>query len=311
MEVVDTSMFRSLNLPGYSEIDLTFPVNAIGKKLSEINPQYFHIATEGPMGIAARRWIKKKGFSFTTSYHTNLPEYSKMLYKIPESWIWKYVRWFHSPSHQVLVPTPTVINTLDSKGFQNLKLWSRGIDPDLFPQPNAPLIPKNDPKSHALLYVGRVSKEKNIETLCELSKKPDFEVWIVGDGPYKSTLEKKYSSAGVRFFGAIKHDELAPYFQSADVFVFPSKTDTFGIVMIESMACGTPVAAYPVQGPIDVVEHQVSGFLDEDLEIAIYEALKLSKTSVENYGKQFTWEKCAKTFIETLVPSGFQLKDEP
>ena len=297
-------MFRSLNLPGYSEIDLSFPITTIGKKLSQINPQYFHIATEGPMGIAARRWIKKKGLSFTTSYHTNLPEYSKMLYKIPESWIWKYVRWFHSPSHSVLVPTPTVINTLESKGFQNLKLWSRGFDPNQFPQPNATLIPKNNSESHALLYVGRVSKEKNIETLCELSKNSKFEVWIVGDGPYKSALEKKYSSSGVRFFGAIKHDQLAPYFQSADVFVFPSKTDTFGIVMIESMACGTPVAAYPVQGPIDVVEHQVSGYLDEDLEIAIDGALKLPKSSVEDYGKNFTWEKCAKTFIETLIPSG-------
>ena len=297
-------MFRSLNLPGYSEIDLSFPITTIGKKLSQINPQYFHIATEGPMGIAARRWIKKKGLSFTTSYHTNLPEYSKMLYKIPESWIWKYVRWFHSPSHSVLVPTPTVINTLESKGFKNLKLWSRGIDPNLFPQPNATLIPKNNSESHALLYVGRVSKEKNIETLCELSKNSKFEVWIVGDGPYKSALEKKYASSGVRFFGAIKHDQLAPYFQSADVFVFPSKTDTFGIVMIESMACGTPVAAYPVQGPIDVVEHQVSGYLDEDLEIAIDGALKLPKSSVEDYGKNFTWEKCAKTFIETLIPSG-------
>ena len=302
-------MFRSLNLPGYNEIDLSFPINSIGKKLSSIDPTYFHIATEGPMGIAARRWIKKNGYAFTTSYHTNLPEYSKMLYKIPESWIWKYVRWFHSPSHQVLVPTPTVINTLDSKGFQNLKLWSRGIDPSLFPQPNADLISKNNPEAKALLYVGRVSKEKNIETLCKLSKNSDFEVWIVGDGPYKSTLEKKYSSSGVRFFGAIKHDKLAPYFQSADVFVFPSKTDTFGIVMIESMACGTPVAAYPVQGPIDVVEHRVSGFLDEDLEIAILEALKLSTESVESYGRNFTWEKCAKTFIETLVPKEINFED--
>jgi glycosyltransferase involved in cell wall biosynthesis len=296
-------MFRSFSLPGYSEIDLSFPIKAIGQKLAEIKPAYIHIATEGPMGIAARRWIIKNNYQFTTSYHTNLPEYSKLLYKIPESWIWKYVKWFHSGSKNVLVPTQTVINTLDGHGFKNLKLWSRGIDASLFPQPSASPINKINPNLKALLYVGRVSKEKNLDILCELADNKNYECWIVGDGPYKSTLEKKYTSTQVRFFGAIEHKSLAPFYQSADVFVFPSKTDTFGIVMIESMACGTPVAAYPVQGPIDVVANGISGALNNNIEQAIQSALKLPKDPIMSYAKQFTWERCASTFIETIVPT--------
>ena len=181
-----------------------------------------------------------------------------------------------------------------------MKVWTRGIDPNIFSDhiKTENILPKNK-KAKVLLYVGRVSKEKNLSELCNIAKDSDYECWIVGDGPYLNTLKNEFSEH-VQFFGAIDHEKLTKYYKSADIFVFPSLTDTFGLVLIESMSCGTPVAAYPVKGPIDIVKQGVSGSLNKDLLSAIKEAQDIPRSNVANYGKKFTWENCAQIFLETL-----------
>ncbi|MAU65207.1 MAG: alpha-mannosyltransferase [Dehalococcoidia bacterium] len=298
--LIEPSQFRSISLIGYPDVQVTFPFSSLPKKLSQIDPDYIHIATEGPLGLIARNWAIKNHKSFTTSYHTNLAEYAWELYKIPTYPILNYMKWFHSKSSHVLVPTNSIYNYLESKKFSNLKVWTRGIDPNIFSDhiKTENILPKNK-KAKVLLYVGRVSKEKNLSELCNIAKDSDYECWIVGDGPYLNTLKNEFSEH-VQFFGAIDHEKLTKYYKSADIFVFPSLTDTFGLVLIESMSCGTPVAAYPVKGPIDIVKQGVSGSLNKDLLSAIKEAQDIPRSNVANYGKKFTWENCAKIFLETL-----------
>ena len=292
---LDPSYFNYINCPGYPEVKLALPRN-IGKCITNIAPDYIHIATEGPVGFAARCWLDTKGYIYNTSYHTKFPEFLKQLYGIPEWLTYKYVRWFHKHSGKVLTTTETMVRELQSHGFKsNIVSWTRGVDrekltPSMRPLRGMGLKPR-------VLYVGRVSREKNLEALCKLEDK--YYIQIVGDGPELERLRKRYPKAV--FFGYRQGHELADLYASAEVFAFPSKTDTFGIVIIEAMSLGTPVSAYPVPGPQDIITQGVTGFMDADLETAIDRCLTLDRSKVEQHSKCWTWQACWNIFKQNLV----------
>lgn len=292
---IDPSMFFHFSALGYPEVKISIPFN-VGKIVEQINPDYIHIATEGPVGWAVRRYCNKKGYNYNTSYHTKFPEFLKEIYGIPESLTYSYVKWFHQDSKKVLTTTQTMVNELKSNGFTSDVIpWTRGVDKEIFSH-----IKREETNYYTILYVGRVSKEKGIDDLCKINFGIlTVKIQIVGDGPYRKELETKYPE--VEFVGYKKGKELAQYYRNADVLCFPSRTDTFGIVMIESMSMGTPVAAYPVAGPIDVIEQGVTGFMNEDLEDAIGACLYLERDDVEKHSKKWTWENCWKIFKNNLV----------
>ena len=288
-------MFFNFSALGYPEVKISIPWQ-IDKKIRAINPDYIHIATEGTLGLAVLCWCKKHNINFSTAYHTKFPEFLKEIYGIPESITYKYVRWFHKNSKKVLTTTQTMVDELKSNGFTDDVIpWTRGVDTEIFSD-----ITREDTNYYTILYVGRVSKEKGIDDLCKINYSMlDFKIQIVGDGPYRKELETKYPN--VEFVGYKKGKELAQYYRNADVLCFPSRTDTFGIVMIESMSMGTPVAAYPVAGPIDVIEQDVTGFMDEKLDLAILNCLLIDRDGVEEHSKKWTWENCWKIFENNLV----------
>lgn len=291
---IDPSMFFHFSALRYPEVKISIPFN-VGKIVEQINPDYIHIATEGPVGWAVRRYCNKKGYNYNTSYHTKFPEFLKEIYGIPESLTYSYVRWFHQDSKKVLTTTQTMVNELKSNGFTSDVIpWTRGVDKEIFSH-----IKREETNYYTILYVGRVSKEKGLDDLCKINYVEDCKIQIVGDGPYRKELETKYPH--VEFVGYKKGKELAQYYRNADVLCFPSRTDTFGIVMIESMSMGTPVAAYPVAGPIDVIEQGLTGFMNEDLELAIWDCLYLERDAVEKHSKKWTWENCWKIFKDNLV----------
>jgi glycosyltransferase involved in cell wall biosynthesis len=285
--------FLHFSCPGYAEVKLALPWN-IGKKIEEISPDYIHIATEGPIGMFARFYLDKRGYKYNTSYHTKFPEFLKKIYRIPESWTWVYLRWFHKHSGIVLTNTSTMVESLKSHGFRGIiKQWTRGVDRETLQPTQEWNHPNTTPM---LLYVGRVSKEKGIEDLCELGNV--YDVVIVGDGPYRKKLETQYPK--VKFVGYKQGAELADWYARADVLVFPSKVDTFGLVMIEAMSLGTPVAAYPVAGPIDVIDGK-SGYMDNSLVVAVQKCLKLPRDKVIESSEKWSWEICWKIFKKNLV----------
>ena len=290
---LDPREFLSFSCPGYPEVKLACPWN-IGEKIKEISPNYIHIATEGPVGLAARLYLDNRRIRYNTSYHTKFPEFLKQIYGIPERFTWGYMRWFHKHSGKVLVNTESMLSLLVRKGFTGRMItWTRGVDRGEF----TPTIKHVRNEKPIVLYVGRVSKEKNLDELCVLQDKYNIE--IVGDGPYRNTLEKKYSK--VKFLGYQKGFELANSYARADVFAFPSKSDTFGIVMIEAMSVGTPVAAHPVDGPIDIVE-KTTGCLSDNLDEAIQVCLNLDRKQIEKLSKKWTWEECWNIFRDNLIP---------
>lgn len=298
--VISPELFYSIPCPTYPEIRLAFArTAAVGKMLAEFAPNAIHLATEGPVCLAARRWCLARGFPFTTAYHTQFPDYVSARIGIDPEWIWRYITWFHWPSQAVLASTASIAEALRDHGLTRIRSWGRGVDLTLFGPGVAP-----DPAIRALpgpvqLYVGRVAVEKNIEAFLETNQ-PGTKV-IVGDGPARATLEARYPEA--KFLGAKFGPDLAAAYAAADVFVFPSKTDTFGLVMIEALASGLPVAAYPVTGPIDVLKPGV-GVMDDDLDKAIAGALTLDRAACAAYGKGFTWETSTRQFLEALVPVG-------
>ena len=303
IEVIHPFDYSTFSVPGYKEVK--FPVvrsKIIKQKIKHIQPDHIHIATEGVLGWIARSYCLKNNLNFTTSYHTKFPEFLDSLYKIPKLLTYKLIKRFHSRSSIILVNTPTMIHELSEKGFQNLELWTRGIDRNIFkPRTNEALSNSLDPtrKKKIILYVGRVSKEKNIEVFCDLSDKIDnYRFVIVGDGPIREKLEKKYNK--ILFTGYKFGKELAEYYSAADSTVFPSLNDTFGITIIESIACGTPVAAFPVNGPIDIINLGVSGFFHEDIEVAIKKSLNCKEESVLESSQKFNWESCAEIFINSI-----------
>jgi len=287
--------FSYVNCPGYNEVKIAYP-RAMGKKIKEICPTYIHIATEGPLGLCARQYLDKRGLRYNTAYHTKFPEGIKKLTGVPEFITWAYVRWFHKHSGKVLTTTDTMVNDLLDHGFQNNVIpWTRGVDRDIFNNSQRIASASEGP---TLVCVSRVSKEKNLDDFCKIQY-PGARKIMVGDGPYKSELALKYPD--VEFVGFKTGLELAYYYANADVFVFPSKWETFGLVMIEAMACGTPVAAYPAPGPLDVVDIGKTGYLGEDLNYNISCCLTLDRKDVIIHSQKWSWEKAWEIFRDNMI----------
>jgi len=304
--IVSPDLFYSVPCPTYPEIRLAFAsTGAVGKMLSDFAPQAIHLATEGPVCLAARRWCLGHEFPFTTAYHTQFPDYVSARTGVNPDWVWRYIRWFHAPAQSILASTPSIAATLAAHGLVNVRHWGRGVDLATFSSHIAP-----DPVIGALpgpiqLYVGRVAVEKNIEAFLATSH-PGTKV-VVGDGPARAALTAKFPA--VKFLGPRFGADLAAAYAAADVFVFPSRTDTFGLVMIEALACGVPVAAYPVTGPVDVLNDQV-GAMAEDLDLAILIALKKDRSACAAYGRGFTWEASARQFLSALVPLDISVRHD-
>jgi len=296
VELISPDQFRSLPCPTYPEIRLALTAS-VGKRIEEAAADAIHIATEGPLGLAARRYCIKQGLPFTTAYHTQFPDYVAKRTKLPARWFWRYIRWFHAPARAVMVSTPTVERQLHDNGIAHTRHWGRGVDLELFTAE----VPRHPAfewlAGPVMLYVGRVAVEKNVEAFLTLDH-PGTKV-VIGDGPALETLKARFPD--VRFLGKVTGADLAAAYRSADVFVFPSRTDTFGLVLIEALAAGTPVAAYPVQGPIDVLTDEVA-CMDEDLGRAMSEALKRDRASCAAYAGHFGWDESARQFLEAVVP---------
>lgn len=294
--VLSPEGFRTIPMPTYPEIPLAvLPGRKVARTIREEEPEAIHIATEGPLGIAARDYCVAKGLAFTTAYHTCFPEYVQPRFGIPLSWTYAWLRRFHRPSSAVLVGTGAIRSLLEQRGFANVADWSRGVDLALF-HPGAERFA--DLPRPVFAYVGRVAVEKNLPAFLRLDL-PGTKV-VVGDGPERARLARRFPKAV--FAGTRSGAELASYYQRADAFVFPSRTDTFGLVLLEAMACGTPVAAFPVRGPIDVVKDPGAGILNEDLGAAAMAALALDRAEVRRYAERYSWEHCTRQFLSHLVP---------
>lgn len=288
--------FRTIGCPTYPEIHLAlFPGAKVRRRIRQLNPNAIHIATEGPLGLAARNYCVRNKIPFTTSFHTRFPEYVKARFGMPVKWGYRFLKWFHNAGEGVMVATASLRDELQSYGFINVRDWTRGIDTALFRPRVKNLYEFPRPVS---LYVGRVAVEKNIEAFLSLKLKGSKVV--VGDGPQLEELKRRYPD--VHFLG-VKHGEaLAKHYACADVFVFPSKTDTFGLVMLEALASGIPVAAYPVPGPLDVIGNASVGALKDDLAQAVSEALEINPADCRQYALNFSWSRCAELFRGNLAP---------
>jgi glycosyltransferase involved in cell wall biosynthesis len=298
VSLISPDQFGSIACPTYPEIRLARASRrTIAERIAAAVPEAIHIATEGPLGLAARRWCLRNGWPFTTAYHTQFPDYVAKRTGLPAAWFWRYIRWFHAPAHAVLVSTSSIARALNAHGLEQTRHWGRGVDLACFRPGLAPHPALTDLPRPIQLYVGRVAVEKNVEAFLSASH-PGTKV-VVGGGPSLAELSGRYPRA--RFMGPLHGDELASAYAAADVFVFPSRTDTFGLVMIEALACGTPVAAYPVAGPIDVLRDDV-GCMRPDLDEAIARALGRDRATCAQYGASFSWEQSARQFLVALAP---------
>jgi glycosyltransferase involved in cell wall biosynthesis len=293
IDYINPSRFRYVDCPGYNEVKLTIPWR-MGEEIKKINPDYIHIATEGPVGLWARAYLSKHNIRHNTAYHTKFPEGLNKLFGIPESLTWRYVRWFHKHSGKVLTTTDTMKKDLLAHNFDdNIVSWTRGVDRDIFNPSH-----RVETTSKYIVCVSRVSKEKNLEDFFEIDY-PGYLKIMVGDGPMLETYKKKYPN--VHFTGFKTGVDLARYYANAEVFVFPSRWETFGIVMIEAMACGTPVAAFPCDGPKDVIEQGVTGFMNENLTNAIDGCLQLNRDRVLKGSQRWSWDNAWQTFRDNLI----------
>ncbi len=286
----------TIPLPTYSEIRLAiFPRWGLEREIREFAPDAIHIATEGTLGLSARAVCIKYGIPFTTSFHTRFPEYVQARFPfISRNMVYRFLRWFHSPATAMMVATPSLKRELESHGFKNVRIWSRGVDVERFrPIPGASL-----PFAHPIwLYVGRIAVEKNIEAFLALDL-PGTKV-VIGDGPARAALTRQYPA--VRFLGPKLGEELSRAYAASDVFVFPSRTDTFGLVILEALASGLPVAAYPVQGPRDVVGSAAIAILDNDLRQACLSALSIPRDACREFALGRSWSACTRQFIANLA----------
>ena len=288
--------FRTLPMPSYPEIRLTLATRAmVARRMDELAPERIHIATEGPLGMMARCVCLARGWAFTTSYHTRFPEFLRARLPVPESWSYRWLRRFHNAGKTMLVATASLGGELSARGFTNVRLWSRGVDTGLFtPSRRGDLgLPRP-----VFLNVGRVAVEKNLPAFLDLDL-PGTRV-VVGDGPDLARLKTRYPD--VRFLGVRRGEELACLYASADVFVFPSRTDTFGNVILEAMASGCPVAAFPVTGPLDIVADGRGGVLSEDLRQAALACLDVPRTAPRERALAYDWHNCARQFVDYSFP---------
>lgn len=293
--VIHPGLFRTIPCPRYPHIRLAvLPGRGTRRRLNEWAPDAVHIATEGPVGLAGRSWCRRRRVPFTTSYHTQFPLYLRTYAGVPAAWSYRVMRWFHGAAERTLVPTESVRRELAERGFENVRVWSRGVDQSVFHPRGRGFYPMPRP---ILLYGGRVAAEKNIEAF--LALRHEGTKVVVGDGPILPRLREKHPEI---VFTGFKHgEELARHFADADVFVFPSRTDTFGVVMLEAMACGVPVAAFPVTGPRDVIRDGECGALDDDLDVAVARALTCDRDRTAAFAGTFSWSRCAELFFENLA----------
>lgn len=295
--VVSPDLFASLPCPFYSEIRLAL---GVGRRLDalveEARPDAIHLVTEGPIGYALRRWCLRRGRRFTTAYHTRFPEYLAARYVMPARLTYALLRRLHAPAAAIMVATETMRGALKARGFGNLRHWGRGVDPALFhPATRDDGIGFPRP---IFLSVGRIACEKNLPAFLGLDL-PGSKL-VVGEGPQLESLRRQFPAA--HFLGRVEHGALARLYASSDVFVFPSRTDTFGLVLLEALASGTPVGAFPVPGPLDVIGDSEAGVLDEDLRRAALRALDISRAECRRHALEFTWAECAQQFIDQLSP---------
>lgn len=303
VEVFGPDRFRTLPCPFYPEIRLALvPGRGLRRLLADFAPDALHIATEGPLGLAARRWARAEGHAFTTSFHTRFPEYVAARLPFPRAWteraVYRWIRRFHGAGSAVMAATPSLIGELRQRGFGNVCHWSRGVDTVGFHP--ALRQEQSDLRRPIFLYAGRLAVEKNIEAFLALDL-PGSKL-VVGDGPDRAHLERRFPAA--RFTGMLSGEALTAAYASADVFVFPSRTDTFGLVMLEALACGTPVAAYPVTGPRDILSGAMPpvGGLDEDLRAAALAALGMDRAACRHFAENYSWGAAAAMFLRNLVP---------
>lgn len=295
--------FKSVPLPSYPEIRLSIlPNRRVAKIINEFKPDAVHIATEGPLGRAARRFCKRRGYPFTTSFHTRFPEYAAERWAVPISWGYAVLKDFHKDGETMMVATPGLMDELKERGFAKMKLWARGVDLDAF-KPGDRSSFDRYPRP-IFLYVGRLAVEKSIEDFLALDL-PGTKL-VVGDGPQRAELEEKYKDAV--FVGPKFDEDLTRYYQGADVFVFPSRTDTFGLVNVEALACGVPVAAYPVRGPLEILDGapEGCGAMSADLRAACLAAYeKRDPAACRRHAERFSWEAATRQFITNLETPGF------
>ena len=298
VEVISPDMFNGFPCPTYPEIKLAFlPGRKIARTLAAFQPDAIHIATEGPLGHAARGHCLAQGLPFTTAYHTRFPEYVEARFAVPVGLSYAWLRRFHRRSRSIMVATQSIESDLLARGFGNIRRWSRGVDTNLFKPRDKNLLKLPRPIH---LFVGRVAVEKNIEAFLSLDL-PGSQV-VIGDGPQLEQLKRKFPKA--YFLGKKVGEDLARHYAAADVFVFPSLTDTFGLVILEALASGLPVAAFPVPGPRDILQGTDAGALDADLGAAVKKALVVPAARCRARAEQFSWKAATEQFLGNLAPFG-------
>ncbi|WP_319244506.1 glycosyltransferase family 1 protein [uncultured Propionivibrio sp.] len=294
VELVSPLEFRSIPCPTYPEISLALTTRRkLERRIDAFAPDCLHIATEGPLGWMARNIARRRGWPFTTAYHSRFPEYVQLRFGVPLAWTYALLRSFHNAACATLAPTPIIVADLHARGFRHPRLWSRGVDFSIFNDTGECEVVDRRP---VFLYVGRIAVEKQVDAFLELDL--PGEKWVAGEGPERARLQASFPEA--RWFGVLNGEALARLYRSADVMVFPSVTDTFGLVMVESMACGTPVAAFPAPGPIDVIGDSAGGVMHRDLHEACLGALKLSRSAVRRHAEKFSWHGATTQLLAAL-----------
>lgn len=300
VEIINPENFHTVSLPFYKEIDVAFGTSKIGKLIEKCNPDYIHIATEGPVGLAGKLYCDKKEYNYSTSYHSMFPEFISEMFHISPKFTYWYFRWFHSKSKNILVPTNKIRMLLKEKGFNNLVVWKRGVDRKVF---NSSYRKEDKKESQKyILCVSRVSKEKGLDDFCKIVTPEGYCKILVGDGPYLEELKEKYKTENVLFIGKKTGKLLSTLYANADVFIFPSKNDTFGLTQLEAIASGTPVLAYKGTVSTEIIRNGKSGYLIDSFDVqSINAALELSRKYVEDESYNWTWKKCTETFKNSLV----------
>lgn len=295
VEVIHPGLFKNFPCPSYPEIRVAWrPAQHVNAILRQFQPDAIHVATEGPLGYTARRWCMTQRLPFTTAYHTQFPEYLAKRLPVPVSVTYAWLRHFHGAAARTMVATPAMQQQLEARGFKNIVRWSRGVDTSLFKPYDKALLDLPRP---VMAYAGRVAVEKNLEAFLKLEL-PGTKL-VIGGGPALAVLRSRYPQA--RFVDYQFGEALARHIALADVFVFPSLTDTFGLVMLEAMACGVPVAAFPVTGPVDVITQGVNGFMDKDLGVAIKAALQMERSACRSHAMRFSWQAATQQFADNLA----------